>query len=96
MNEVLRSHQSINRYPREVRTTVTLDPDVASEIERIRRRDGRKFKTVLNDLLRRGIGAANGEHPAWREPATRPLDIGRPLIDIVSVSKTLDYLDQHP
>lgn len=79
-----------------MRTTVTLDPDVASEIERIRRRDGRKFKTVLNDLLRRGIGAANGEHLAAREPVTRPLDIGLPLIDIVSVSKTLDYLDQHP
>ncbi len=75
---------------------MTLDPDVASEIERIRRRDGRRFKTVLNDLLRRGIGAANGEQSAVREPATRPLDIGRPLIDIVSISKALDYLDQNP
>lgn len=75
---------------------MTLDPDVASEIERIRRRDGRRFKTVLNDLLRRGIRAANGEHPAAQESVTRPLDIGRPLIDIVSVSQTLDYLDQNP
>lgn len=29
------------------------------------------------------------------EPAvTQPRDLGRPLIDVVSISKTLDYLDE--
>jgi hypothetical protein len=38
-----------------MRTTLTLDPDVAAVLERLRRRDPRSFKALVNDLLRKGI-----------------------------------------
>jgi hypothetical protein len=38
-----------------MRTTLSLDPDVAAVLERLRRRDPRSFKTLVNDLLRKGI-----------------------------------------
>jgi hypothetical protein len=38
-----------------VRTTVTLDPDVAAKLETETRRTGRSFKEVINDAIRRGL-----------------------------------------
>lgn len=39
-----------------MRTTLTLDPDVAEQLRREAKRSGRPFKTVVNDILRRGLG----------------------------------------
>lgn len=86
------AHQIIKRYPERVRTTVTLDPDVATAIERIRRRDGRRFKVVLNEVLRRGLDATPRDAPAG--PITTALDLGAAAVDVVSVSATLDRLDR--
>lgn len=69
---------------------MTLDPDVASEIERIRRRDGKRFKVVLNEILRRGLDL---EVAKPRGAITVPLDVGTPLMDIVSISAALELLD---
>ena len=38
-----------------MRTTITLDDDVAAKLEAEVRRTGRAFKTVVNDALRRGL-----------------------------------------
>jgi len=38
-----------------MRTTLTLDPDVAATLERLRQRDPRSFKALVNDLLRKGL-----------------------------------------
>jgi len=38
-----------------MRTTLTLDPDVAAAIERLRRKHDRSLKQVVNDLLRKGL-----------------------------------------
>jgi hypothetical protein len=38
-----------------MRTTLTLDPDVATAIERLRKRHDRSLKQVVNDLLRKGL-----------------------------------------
>jgi hypothetical protein len=84
-------HQSIKRYPEWMRTTVTLDPDVATAIERIRRRDGRRFKVVLNEVLRRGLAASPSE--ASKRPVTKSMDLGRAYMDVVSISAVLDELD---
>jgi len=45
------------------RTTLTLDDDVAAEIEREARRSGRPVRAVVNDALRAGL-----EHRARRAP----------------------------
>jgi hypothetical protein len=38
-----------------MRTTITLDSDVAARLERLRA--GRRFKELVNDALRRGLDA---------------------------------------
>jgi len=40
-----------------VRTTLTLDDDVAAKLRAESRRSGRSFKQVVNDFLRRGLHA---------------------------------------
>jgi hypothetical protein len=45
-----------------VRTTLTLDDDLAERIADLARETRRPFKAVLNDTLRRGLaGSASGE-----------------------------------
>jgi hypothetical protein len=39
----------------DVRTTLTLDEDVAIRVQAEARRSGRPFKVVVNDLLRAGL-----------------------------------------
>lgn len=73
-----------------MRTTVTLEPDVAAEIERVRSTQGRRFKHVLNDALRIGLRELSrtpGELP-FTSP-TKPRNLGEPLIDITDVSAAI-------
>lgn len=46
-----------------MRTTITLDPDVALLVEREMAARNAHFKQVVNDALRRQLGAAK-KHPA--------------------------------
>jgi hypothetical protein len=64
-----------------VRTTVTLDPDVAAKLKEEARRQGTSFKQVLNSSVRRGLRTreASGTEP-YRMRA-RPLG-ARPGIDL--------------
>lgn len=75
-----------------MRTTVTLDPDVAAAIERIRKNDGRRFKHVLNDALRIGLRELSGtpDEQPFVSP-TRPRDLGRLLIDVTDVSAAIAH-----
>ena len=62
-------------YHHDVRTTLTLDEDVAAKLKREVRRTGRAFKDVVNDFLRRALNAP--PQPAQREPfVVRPRTLG--------------------
>jgi hypothetical protein len=63
-----------------VRTTLTLDPDVASELER-RRREGLVLRREVNRLLRIGL-LHDGEDapPPRRGPYTTPSALGPSLV----------------
>lgn len=75
-----------------MRTTVTLEPDVAARIDQRRRDSDRSFKEEINSLLRAGLEHIDDE-PAPREPfRTEPL-IGRLLIDIDDVEAALDEVE---
>jgi len=67
-----------------VRTTLTLDPDVASELERRRREHGESLKHQVNHLLRLGLLHASeergGSGTAFR---TQPASVGRLLVGSV-------------
>jgi hypothetical protein len=66
-----------------MRTTLTIDDDVAVELQRLRRTRDTSLKDVVNDALRRGLLEMTSE-PKLRKPfRTRSLDPGRVLIDNV-------------
>ena len=71
-----------------MRTTLTLDDDVATLIESERARTGESFRAAVNRLLRRGARVAP-------PPAPQPLPElpGRPVLDISDVSAVLAALD---
>lgn len=71
-----------------MRTTATLDDDVAALIRQERDRTGESFREALNRLVRRG--ALSGT-PSEAPPL--PLFEGRPLIDLTDVSAVLAALD---
>jgi Ribbon-helix-helix protein, copG family len=58
-----------------MRTTITLDPDVAASLRSLARERGISFKAAVNSVLRRGL--AEGEV----SPQTRPLHL-RPGIEL--------------
>lgn len=74
-----------------MRTTLTLDDDVAAQLAQLRDRGDRSYKQVVNDVMR--VGLERIDHAAEREPRgpyTRPVSLGRPrLPDIDDVSEAL-------
>jgi hypothetical protein len=63
-------------YHRDVRTTLTLDEDVAARLKSESRRSGRPFKDVVNDFLRRALDATAPARPRKRfEVKARPLGV---------------------
>jgi hypothetical protein len=46
-----------------VRTTLTLDPDVAADLKRRARRTGRPFRQIVNEAVRAGLRAQDAPPP---------------------------------
>jgi len=63
-----------------MRTTLTLDDDVATRVKQIARERGISFKEALNSLLRAGLSKTDGSRKPFKV-AARPLGV-RPGIDI--------------
>jgi hypothetical protein len=64
-----------------MRTTITLDDDVAVRLEREQRRRRGSFKAVLNDVLRAGLDAAERREQTRRKPfTTKGFDLGPSLV----------------
>lgn len=64
-----------------MRTTLTLDDDVAAALERRRAERGTGLRREVNDLLRAGLAAASRARPAGGAPYVLPtFDPGRALI----------------
>lgn len=72
-----------------MRTTLTLDRDVAAEIERLRRKGNESLKAIVNEALRRGLRQMTAP-PTRREPfVTDAVDLGRCRLAIDDVSEAL-------
>ncbi len=81
-----------------MRTTITLDPDVAAEIERLRKHGDRPYKSLVNDLLRAGLRRAEEPRGTPGGPYTRPRSLGAtrvPDVDDVSEALALAEGDHH-
>jgi hypothetical protein len=76
-----------------VRTTLTLDDDVAAAIEHRRRERNHSLKQEVNELIRVGLLHVDGPPPKAPEFRVEPLDAGGLLIDIDDMGPVLDMLD---
>lgn len=71
-----------------MRTTVTLDPDVAAAIDQLRAERSAGLSLVLNDLVRRGLAAGENVQPFRQD--TSPM---RARLDVSNVADVLETLD---
>ncbi|MFQ5704432.1 MAG: hypothetical protein ACE5HT_10465 [Gemmatimonadales bacterium] len=72
-----------------MRTTLSLDPDVAAALERLRESDDRSFKALVNDLLRAGFEHMRREQRGSVH-RTRGMRLGRCLLgSLDDVAETL-------
>jgi Ribbon-helix-helix protein, copG family len=77
-----------------MRTTLTIDDDVAAQLERLRRSRNSSLRDIVNDALRRGLREM-GARPKKREPfRTRSIDGVQPLLDnFDNIAEALAYAE---
>jgi hypothetical protein len=76
-----------------VRTTLTIDDDVAALVQEEVRRSGDSFKSTVNSLLRQGLTARRQPRPKKRF-LVKPLTLGLPKgLSYDCTSKLLDELE---
>jgi plasmid stability protein len=77
-----------------VRTTLTLDDDLAAKLEAEARRTGLSFKETVNTILRIGLSARRGRLP--RQPfklTPLSLDLLDKNLDFDNIEALLDQVD---
>jgi hypothetical protein len=71
-----------------MRTTLTLDPDVASAVEKLRREKGIGISQAVNQLARAGLTVRDARS-AYRQRSAR---IGL-RVDVTNVAEAIEQLD---
>jgi plasmid stability protein len=77
-----------------VRTTLTLDDDVAAKLKAESRRAGRSFREIVNETLRRGLVGAR-TRGARVEFRVRARDLGtlRPGLSLDNVAEVIEQVE---
>jgi hypothetical protein len=75
-----------------MRTTVSLEPDVARQLEQRMAAEGKGFKQVLNETLRRGLAAEVRKTPPHYEVPT----FDSPFEPGLDIAKINQFLDEEP
>ncbi len=76
-----------------MRTTLTLEPDIARSLQERARREGRSFKDVVNESLRRGL-ASKPARPSKKRFTVKPHEGGfRPGIDPLKLNQLNDEIE---
>lgn len=73
-----------------MRTTVTLDDDVAKALEQLRRERGLGVSAALNELVRRGLAAAQPPAARFRQ---RTSTMGPARVPLDDIGEALDLLE---
>jgi Arc/MetJ family transcription regulator len=76
---------------RTMRTTVTLDEDVAAKLKQTARERGVSFKSALNDALRTGLAGGSPSTRRFRVQA-RPMGV-RPGVNLDKALRLADELE---
>ena len=77
-----------------MRTTLTLDEDVAAKLKAETRKTGRPFREIVNESIRRGLAAprpAVGRRPF--RVAARDLGALRPGLSLDNIGELLDSIE---
>ena len=61
-----------------MRTTLTIDDQIAEELKRLAFQSGRSFKEVVNESLRRGLDSRRSA-PKSRPYRIKPVSLGGPM-----------------
>lgn len=72
-----------------MRTTFTLDPDVAAEVDRLRRREGIGISEAVNRLVRAGLVRRPSAEPYRHMTASVGI-----RVDVTDIGAVLDLLDE--
>ena len=71
-----------------MRTTITLDADVAAAVDRLRRERGLGLSEAVNELVRAGLAAQRGGRRFRQRTARLCL-----RVDVTNVGEALEQLD---
>ena len=77
-----------------MRTTLTIDDDVAAALKALARNSGKTFKAVVNEVMRKGL--MTGEKPAPDREPFRVASVRRgflPGIDPLKLNQLVDELE---
>ena len=77
-----------------MRTTLTLDDDLAARLKQLSRESGRSFKEITNEVLYRGLSAGDvsGDLPAPFQVVARACGF-KPGIDPLKLNQIYDDLE---
>jgi hypothetical protein len=78
-----------------MRTTITLDADVAAELGKLQRTRAGSFKRIVNDVLRAGLATLARKSPRKVTPyRTEPVSLGAPrLKNLDDISEVLAFAE---
>ena len=77
-----------------MRTTLTIDDDVAVQLEKLRREKNIPFREVVNDTLRRGLTPIHNR-PVKARFETKTADVGKFLIPMLDCyGEMLDFIEE--
>lgn len=73
-----------------MRTTLTIEEDVAAALERLRKTRNDSMKDLINEALRRGIKEMTGKPKRRERFETRSVSLGRPrLANVDNIAEVL-------
>jgi predicted transcriptional regulator len=73
-----------------MRTTLTLDKDVAAMVERLRKARRQSMKTLINDALREGLKSLTAPNRRRVDFETDSVDLGRCLVrNVDDIAETI-------
>ncbi len=76
-----------------MRTTLTIDDDLADQIQELRRRHGHSLKRIINSLLREGLHSLESR-PRAKKYRTGTYKLGmRPDFEPVKLNQLVDELE---
>jgi hypothetical protein len=77
-----------------MRTTLTIDPDIAAQLDRLRKDGGMSLKNIVNTALRAGLKQlATAKSAERKQPFTTPVYLGQPLVNLDCIGEILAELD---